>query len=102
MTCPQCKESKAHRSHRDGFKDWCLGLFNRTPYRCRGCRARFYVYLHGETSSNLRTPEERKILKIRRRYKWRQSKRTLLAFGICFVLLVCILYLLMQQRVPSG
>ena len=101
MTCPRCNEAKAHRSHRQGFNDWVQGVLMRTPYRCHACKVRFYVYRQGETSSNLRTPEERRIMKIRRKYKWKQSKRQLLAYGICVIVLVGVLYLLMQQRIPA-
>jgi len=101
MTCPNCKESKAHRSHRAGIKDWIAGLTKRTPYRCGACKHRFYVYLHGETSTRLRTAEERRILRIRRKYKWRKSRRQLAAFAFCSIVLVAILYFLMQQRMPA-
>ena len=40
-------------------------------------------------------------MKIRRKYKWKQSKRQLLAYGICVIVLVGVLYLLMQQRIPA-
>jgi hypothetical protein len=100
MNCPSCHESQAHRSHRAGLNDWLNGLASRTPYRCRSCKKRFYVYMHGEESSNLRTPEERRILKIRRKYKWRKSKRQLIAFVVFSILLVGVLYLLMQERIP--
>jgi transposase-like protein len=77
------------------------GLANRTPYRCRSCKKRFYVYRHGEASSKLRTPEEQRILKIRRKYKWRKSKRQLIAYAIFSVLLAAVLYEIMQHRIPT-
>jgi hypothetical protein len=101
MICPSCQEPQAHRSHRAGIGDWLNGLVKRTPYRCRACKKRFYVYRHGEASSKLRTPEEQRILKIRRKYKWRKSKRQLIAYAFFSVLLAAILYVLMQQRVPA-
>ncbi len=76
-------------------------LAKRTPYRCGACKQRFYVYLHGEASSKLRTSEERRILKIRRKYKWKKFKRQLIAFAVFSVLLIAILYVLMQQRMPT-
>jgi hypothetical protein len=101
VICPACNEPQAHRSHRAGFQDWLAGLGKRTPYRCRACKERFYVYLHGETSSKMRTPEEQRIMKIRRRYKWKQSKRQLIAYGFCAVIFVGILILILQQRTPT-
>jgi hypothetical protein len=102
MICPNCKEPKAHRSHRDGVKDWLMRLVNKTPYRCHACRTRFYVYRHGEEDSTLRTPEEQRIIKIRRKYKWKQSKRQLLAFGLSALLLIVAIYFILQVRVPPS
>jgi hypothetical protein len=102
MICAVCKEPKAHRSHREGVKDWTLGLFNKTPYRCHACKARFYVYRHGEEDSRLRTAEEQRIIKLRRKYKWKQSKRQLLAFGLCALVVAVAIYMIVQERVPPG
>jgi transposase-like protein len=99
MTCPSCGKPKAHRSHRSGLKDWALGFFHRQPFRCGACRFRFYVYRQGETSAKLRSSEERKILEIRRRYKWKKSRRQILAFTMVSLVLAAILYALMQQRI---
>jgi len=82
--------------------DWVVGLAKRTPYRCRACNSRFYVYRHGEASSKLRTSEEQRIMKIRRKYKWKQSKRRIIAYGFCAVVLIAILFELLQQRVPPS
>jgi hypothetical protein len=101
MNCPRCNEPKAHRSHRIGLMDWVMGFFSRNPYRCKSCKQRFYVYRHGETSSRLRTPEEQKILRIRRKYKWKQSKRYFLVYALVSVVLVAILYYMMQQRIGA-
>src|SRR5947209_4025069 len=99
MICTSCGEPKAHRSHRSGVKDWWMGLLKCQPYRCATCQFRFYVYRHGEKSTKLRTPEERKILEIRRRYKWKKSKRQMLAYTMVSLVLMAILYALMQQRI---
>ena len=102
MICAKCKEPKAHRSHRAGAEDWLMGLFNQTPYRCHACKARFYVYRQGEEDSRLRTPEEQRIMKIRRKYKWKQSKRQLIAFGVSAVLLIVAIYFILQERIPRS
>jgi hypothetical protein len=101
MICPNCKEPKAHRSHRAGLKDRLMRLVNQTPYRCHACKTRFYVYREGEEDSGLRTPEEQRIIKIRRKYKWKQSKRQLFAFGISAIFLIIAIYLILQDRVPA-
>ena len=89
VTCPKCNEPSAHRSHRRGLKDCIWGYFSQIPYRCKSCGVRFYAYRAGEKSDRMRTPEERRIMKIRRAIKWKRSKRELaiyliglLAFGL--------------------
>jgi len=101
VICPACREPQAHRSHRSGLQDWLAGLTRRTPYRCRACKRRFYVYLQGETSSKLRTAEEQRIMKIRRGYKWKQSKRQLIAYAFCAVVFAGILFVILQERTPA-
>lgn len=102
MICVSCKEPKAHRSHRAGVKDWLMRFVGQRPYRCHACNARFYVYREGENDSRVRTPEEQRIIKIRRRYKWKQSKRQLLAFGLTGVVLVLVIYYILQESVPPS
>ena len=98
MICTKCKEPKAHRSHAAGAKDWILKRFQMIPYRCRGCKARFYAYRAGEESSSMRTGEERKVMALRRRMKWKRTKKELAIYGVGGTVLISILYLLMQQR----
>jgi hypothetical protein len=69
------------------------------PYRCKACKARFYAYRGGEQSSSLRTGEERKVMALRRRLKWKRTKKELLIYGAGAVILMVFLYLAMQQRV---
>ena len=99
MTCPHCGEQSAHRSHRSGIKDRVMRLFEMIPYRCRRCSRRFYAYRAGEKSSRLRTPEERKIMELRRRLAWKRSKRELIVYGAAALLLLAIIYSAIQQRV---
>lgn len=99
MICPKCKEDRAHRSHRSGIKDSILHFFNQIPYRCHSCNSRFYAYRAGESSSRLRTHEEMKIMQLRRRLRWKRSKRELAAYAIATAVLVCIIYFTLQQRV---
>jgi hypothetical protein len=101
MTCPKCGEDRAHRSHRSGVKDYVYRLFQMIPYRCKGCGWRYYAYRAGEKSDRMRTREEQKIMQLRRRIKWRRSRRELLAFGSATVLLIFVIYYLIQQRIVS-
>lgn len=99
MICAKCKEPKAHRSHSAGFKDWLYKRFQLIPYRCKACKARFYAYRAGEQSSTMRTGEERKIMKLRRRLKWKRTKKELTVYAIGTALAFALLYFAMQQRV---
>ena len=101
MTCPKCGEPSAHRSHRSGIKDQVLRIFQMIPYRCRKCSKRFYAYRAGEKSSRMRTAEERKIMELRRRLRWKRSKRELFAYGAGALLLVVIIYAILQQRIST-
>jgi len=101
MICPKCKENKAHRSRRSGFKDWAVSLFLRTPYRCRACKTRFYVNLRGGNVLKLRSDEEKRVIKLRRELRMRQARRQILGYGISSLILVLILYYLFQQRIVS-
>ncbi|MGD1073179.1 MAG: hypothetical protein ABSB15_23950 [Bryobacteraceae bacterium] len=102
MICPKCRQDRAHRSHRSGIRDRILHFFHQIPYRCHACNARFYAYRAGEKSSNLRTREEMKIMQLRRRLRWKRSKRELAAYGIATLLLLFIIYYTLQQRVDTG
>ena len=69
------------------------------PYRCRDCSHRFYAYREGVESSKLRTPEERRILKLRRSVRWRRSRAELILYGISSLIFLAVLYYMIQQRV---
>jgi hypothetical protein len=98
MICPKCRKTKAHRSHRS-LKDWVLSWASLKPYRCHACQHRFYAYRGGEESPRLRTPEERRIMKLRRTIRWRRSQKELILYGISSLVFMAILYYLIQQRV---
>jgi hypothetical protein len=102
MTCPKCGEAKAHRSHRSGFKDYVLRYFNQIPYRCRACSSRFYAYRSGEESPKMRSSEERKIMELRRKLRWKKTKKELLAYGAGLIMIGAVIYMLIQQRIPQN
>ncbi len=101
MICPKCKENKAHRSRRSGFRDWVAGLFLQTPYRCHACRNRFYINLRGGNVLKLRSAEEKRVIKLRRELRMRQVRRQLLGYGISSIVLILILYYLFQQHIVT-
>lgn len=99
MICPKCRENKAHRSRRSGLRDRLAGLFLRTPHRCGSCKLRFYVNLRAEGALKLRTPEEKRVIKLRRELQARKIRRQLLGYGLSSLILVLVLYYLFQQRI---
>jgi hypothetical protein len=101
VTCPKCGEQRAHRSHRSGIKDRVMRMFQMIPYRCRKCSVRYYAYRAGEKSAKMRTGEERRIMELRRRIKWKRSRRELWAYGLGALLLVLFVYSMIQQRISS-
>jgi hypothetical protein len=98
MICPKCKENKAHRSRRSGFKDLLASLALRIPYRCRACETRWYVFPYGQNLLSLRTPEERRVIKLRRTLRLQKMKRQLVGYGVSSLILIALLYYLFQQR----
>jgi hypothetical protein len=100
MTCPKCGKNRAHRSHRSVW-DWAVSWLSMKPYRCRDCDHRFYAYRAGETSSKLRTPEERRIMRLRRTIRWRRTRAELILYGISSLIFLAILYYMIQQRVVT-
>jgi hypothetical protein len=99
LICIKCKGSQAHRSHRSGFRDGVYRLFQLIPYRCRGCQARFYAYRAGEQSAGMRTAEERKVMALRRRLRWKHTKKAVVLFGVGAAILMVCLYVITRQRV---
>ena len=83
------------------MKDRLMRVFEMIPYRCSKCSARFYAYRAGEKSSKLRTNEERKIMELRRRLRWKRSRRELIAYAFGALILIAIVYTMIQQRVQS-
>jgi len=101
MICPKCNENRAHRSRRSGFKDWAASLAFLVPYRCRACKARSYINPYGTGGLKFRSPEERRVIKLRRGLKVKKLKRELIAYGIGSLILLAILYYVFQQRIPT-
>lgn len=100
MICPKCGNSRAHRSHRVWF-DWVITLLGFKPYRCKDCSHRFYAHRSGENSAVLRTSEERRILKLRRKIRWKKTKATIVLFGLSSLVFLWLLYYLIQQRIVT-
>jgi hypothetical protein len=84
------------------LKDWVLGYFSQIPYRCKKCHVRFYAYRAGEKSDKMRTPEERRIMKIRRAIKWKRSKRELTIYFVGIVTFAVAVYWMTRHTVPPS
>lgn len=102
MICPKCNENHAHRSRRSGFVDWAAGLVLLIPYRCRACKTRSYINPHGAGSLKLRTPEERRVIKMRRSLRNKKLKRELIAYALGTLILAAIIYYFLQDRAPGS
>jgi transposase-like protein len=101
MICPKCGRSTAHRSHRS-FRDRIISWFGFKPYRCRDCQHRFYAYRGGEASEKLRTAEERRIMQLRRKIRWRRTRGELVLYGIGSLIMVAIIYYVLHQSPSAG
>jgi hypothetical protein len=44
MVCPTCYSEECRRSHREGTRDFLLGVIALRPWRCPGCETRFYAW----------------------------------------------------------
>src|SRR6185437_12371153 len=93
-----CGKSRAHRSHRT-IGDRIVSWISLKPYRCRDCHHRFYAYKGGISSSKLRTPEEKRIMKLRRAIRWKRTRSELILYGISSLIFLAILYYIIQQRI---
>jgi len=100
MNCPKCGKNSAHRSHRT-FRDWAAVWLSLKPYRCHDCQHRFYAYRAGEDSAKLRTPEERRIMKLRRGIRWRRTRAELMLYGLGSLIFLALLYYILQQHIVS-
>ena len=43
VSCPYCFSVQCHRSMRHGGRDFFRRMVGRFPWRCNGCRKRFYL-----------------------------------------------------------
>jgi hypothetical protein len=44
MICPRCYGEDCRRSHREGSRDFLLGVAGLRPWRCRDCEKRFFAW----------------------------------------------------------
>jgi bisphosphoglycerate-independent phosphoglycerate mutase (AlkP superfamily) len=63
MRCTKCFGRDVRPSRKGSFLDALMEKLHRTPFRCRGCHNRFYVYIRPErddveeTAETSETPE---------------------------------------------
>lgn len=100
MNCPKCGKSTAHRTHRKWW-DYSVSWLGFMPYSCKDCQHRFLAWRSGELSPRLRTPEERRIMKLRRSIRWRRTRGELILYSVSAVIFLAVLYYLLTQHVST-
>ncbi len=65
ITCPNCKSSQVRYSRKASFQDELRGLFGRRPYRCEGCKNRFFAppVLRKLTREELRKERQEQLIR---------------------------------------
>jgi hypothetical protein len=91
MICRKCKTDHAHRSHREGRKDYALSLFQYYPYRCQKCMIRFFER-RIEPREEAPTATETEIRATRGAYRRTQKRREFLLYGSALLCFVVFLY----------
>lgn len=71
------------------------------PYRCKDCQHRFFAWRGGESSPRLRTPEERRIMKLRRSIRWRRLRAEIILYGLSSLIFLALLYYILIQRIST-
>ena len=103
MICTNCKTDHAHRSHRQGLKDYILSFFRHYPYRCNECGHRFYG-LPPEPPKPSEPPSatEAEIRATRKSYEWKRQRRDFLLYGSALLAFLGFLYYLTRDRGNSS
>lgn len=103
MICPKCKTDQAHRSHREGWKDYVVSFFDYYPYLCKECKHRFFQVRHAPPKTTGKpNSTETKIRATRSRHVWRRKRREFLLYGWALVLVLVLVYFITRDHgVPS-
>ncbi len=103
VTCPKCKTDNAHRSHREGLKDYVVSLFQYYPYRCKECGIRFSALRHKPPETAQKpTSSEKEIRVTRASYRWKQKRREFLIYGSALLVFLGFIYYLTRDRGGSS
>lgn len=104
MICRQCKTDHAHRSHREGWKDYAFSLFQYYPYRCKECGFRFFEPKPKPPETVERpTSTETEIRATRTAQEWKRKRREFLLYGSALLCFVVFLYFVTRERAaPDG
>jgi len=99
VICPKCKTDHAHRSHRQGLKDYVASLFGYYPYRCNKCEHRFFEsrFKPPKTTEHP-TATETEIRTTRNRYEWKRRRRDFLLYGSALLAFLAFLYYITRER----
>jgi hypothetical protein len=103
VTCPKCNTDHAHRSHREGWKDYAVSLFQRYPYRCSQCGVRF-LQRRRKAPENVAKPTatETEIRATRAAGERKRRRRDFLLYGSALLCYLVFLYFITRDRDSSN
>ena len=102
MTCPKCKTDHATRSHREGWRDYAVSLFQRYPYRCNECGIRFFQFRRKPPKTvDKPTSTEREIRATRATSERKRRRREFLLYGSALLCYLVFLYFITRDRSSS-
>lgn len=103
MICPKCKTDHAHRSHREGLKEYAVSLFQYYPYRCKECGLRFSALRPKPPKTAAKpTATETEIRTTRGSYSRRRKRREFLIYGSAVLVFLAFIYFLTRDRGASS
>jgi len=103
VICPKCKTDHAHRSHRQGWKDYIASLIEYYPYRCNECGHHFFELRHAPPNSAEKpSSTETEIRATRAALKWKRRRREFLLYGWALLLFLLFLYYVTRDRGGSS
>jgi hypothetical protein len=102
VTCPKCKTDRAHRSHRDGWKDYVVSFFQYYPHRCGQCGVRFFQRrCTTPQAAGKPTSTETEIRATRAAGDRKRRRRDLLLYGSALLCYLAFLYFITRDRGSS-
>jgi hypothetical protein len=92
--CKACGSTSVRRSRRSRF-DRIVTAFGYLPYRCRDCRARFYLRAPSQPTGKRSRPQSRSETRARRRTTLR---RELFIYALALVSFAALVFMLVRDH----